>query len=426
MFRGCLAKEWGNFEGRSPCPIAIRVLDNLNDLTLPQVSFHSPLSSQLAAMLITVFISAIAVVVLVPSAILLLECGAACLAPSERTQAVPGNQARTPAGLRVAVLVPAHNEAQVIAETLQSIQPQLTPADTLLVVADNCTDTTAIIAEREGATVIERIDQEKRGKGYALDYGVQYLAQHREPDIVILMDADCYVHPNCIEQLTTMAAQRQRPIQSCYVMATPAEPSIKDRLSAFAFLVKNWVRPLGLSQLGAPCLLTGTGMAFPWTILKNAPLASDNIVEDMQLGLDLAIAGYAPLFCPMALVTGLLPKAQDTAIQQRTRWEHGHLKTFISQAPRLLKAAIGQVRLDLLALVGELSIPPISFLVLLWLTYAFVSLLASLASDSYLPLLLATIAGAMLGMAILLAWMKAAQEILPFTTLLMTDRKSVV
>jgi hypothetical protein len=43
-----------------------------------------------------------------------------------------------------------------------------------------------------------------------------------------------------------------------------------------------------------------------------------------------------------------------------------------------------------------------------------------LASDSYLPLLLATIAGAMLGMAILLAWMKAAQEILPFTTLLMT------
>jgi cellulose synthase/poly-beta-1,6-N-acetylglucosamine synthase-like glycosyltransferase len=202
-------------------------------------------------------------------------------------------------------------------------------------------------------------------------------------------------------------------------MATPAEPRIKDRLSAFAFLVKNWVRPLGLSQLGAPCLLTGTGMAFPWPILKDAPLASGNIVEDMQLGLDLAIAGYAPHFCPTAYVTGLLPQAQDTATQQRTRWEHGHLQTFLSQTPRLLKTAIQQGRLDLLALVGELSIPPISFLVLLWLAYALISVMAWLAISIYLPLLLTAIAGTMLGMAILLAWVKAAQELIPFVTLLM-------
>ncbi|MBE9174591.1 glycosyltransferase family 2 protein [Synechocystis salina LEGE 06155] len=371
-------------------------------------------------MLITALLLAIAPIVLLPSAILLLECSAACLARPERTPLAPNHRSRTPEGFGVAVLVPAHNEASVIAETLQSIQPQLAPQDILIVVADNCTDATAAIARKEGATVIERIDQEKRGKGYALDFGVQYLAQHQQPDIVILMDADCYGHAGCIEQLTNMAVQQQRPIQGCYVMATPAEPSIKDRLSAFAFLVKNWVRPLGLSQLGAPCLLTGTGMAFPWPILRDAPLASSNIVEDMQLGLDLAIAGHAPLFCPTARVTGLLPQAQDTATQQRTRWEHGHLQTFLSQTPRLLKAAIKQHRLDLLALVGELTIPPISFLVLLWLAYALISLLTWLAIADYRPLLLTAIAGAMLGMAILLAWAKAARELLPFTTLLMT------
>ena len=363
-------------------------------------------------MLIITLLGAIAPIIILPSAVLLLECSAACLARPHHQPLPQSPHPRTPDGLRVAILIPAHNEAAVIAETLHSIQPQLGPQDTVWVVADNCTDDTATIAQQKGATVLERRNLHQRGKGYALDYGVQYLAKHEpqeQPDIVILMDADCYVHPGCIEQLTRMAMQRQRPIQSCYVMATPAEPSIKDRLSAFAFLVKNWVRPLGLSQLGAPCLLTGTGMAFPWQILKNAPLASGNIVEDMQLGLDLAIVGHAPLFCPQAQVTGLLPQGQDTATQQRTRWEHGHLQTFLTQTPPLFKAAIQQSRWDLLALVGELSIPPISFLVLLWLVYALMSVVAGLAIGTYLPLLLTAGSGAMLGLAILLAWGKAAQ-----------------
>jgi cellulose synthase/poly-beta-1,6-N-acetylglucosamine synthase-like glycosyltransferase len=376
----------------------------------------------ITSLLITSLLCAIAPLILLPSAMLLLECGAACLArPHRNRQALTQSpHPRRPEGLRVAILVPAHNEEAVIAETLHSIQPQLTPQDTLLVVADNCTDATATIAQREGATVIERRNPDQRGKGYALDYGVQYLAQSNgTPDIVILMDADCSVHPGCIEQLAHLAAERQRPIQSCYVMATPAEPRIKDRLSAFAFLVKNWVRPLGLSQLGAPCLLTGTGMAFPWQILKDAPLSSGNIVEDMQLGLDLAIVGHAPQFCPTARVTGLLPQAQDTATQQRTRWEHGHLQTFLSQTPRLLKATLQQGRPDLLALVGELSIPPLSFLVLLWLVYALMSVAAGLTIGSYLPLWLTAITGALLGMAILLAWGKVARDLLPFSTLLM-------
>ena len=45
-------------------------------------------------------------------------------------------------------------------------------------------------------------------------------------------------------------------------------------ISALAFLVKNQVRPRGLARLGLPCLLTGTGMAFPWAVIRGAPLAS--------------------------------------------------------------------------------------------------------------------------------------------------------
>jgi hypothetical protein len=43
--------------------------------------------------------------------------------------------------------------------------------------------------------------------------------------------------------------------------------------------------------------LMGTGMAFVWPQLAGAPLASGHLVEDMQLGLDLAAAGAPPRFC---------------------------------------------------------------------------------------------------------------------------------
>jgi hypothetical protein len=87
------------------------------------------------------------------------------------------------------------------------------------------------------------------------------------------------------------------PYQVCE-MEQPPNPTPKDSISALAFLVKNLVRPSGLKQLGFPSLLIGTGMAFPWSIIRSVSLASRNIIEDMQMSLELAIAGLPTVFCP--------------------------------------------------------------------------------------------------------------------------------
>jgi cellulose synthase/poly-beta-1,6-N-acetylglucosamine synthase-like glycosyltransferase len=81
-------------------------------------------------------------------------------------------------------------------------------------------------------------------------------------------------------------------------MEHPPSPTPKDSISALAFLVKHLVHPSGLKQLGFPSLLTGTGMAFPWLIIRSVSIASRNIVEDMQMSLELAIAGHPTVFCP--------------------------------------------------------------------------------------------------------------------------------
>jgi cellulose synthase/poly-beta-1,6-N-acetylglucosamine synthase-like glycosyltransferase len=109
----------------------------------------------------------------------------AAIALPRRCPAGPDDGIRTP----VVVLVPAHNESSGLLPTLANIQNQLLPNDRLLVVADNCSDDTAAVAKAGGAEVVERNDPTKRGKGYALDWGVQHLSS-APPEIIIVVDAD--------------------------------------------------------------------------------------------------------------------------------------------------------------------------------------------------------------------------------------------
>ncbi len=363
-------------------------------------------------LLTQIVLLAIAFLLLIPIAVLFVECLAALL-PSRRQTVSPISHPKT------AILVPAHNEAAGIQPVLAGLMAQLTERDRLVVIADNCTDNTAEIARSTGAIVIERQDADRRGKGYALDYGMNYLASAADPpDVVTIADADCVVQPGSLAKIADWAMATHRPVQALYLMERPAHPQPKDAVSALAFLVKNLVRPKGLDRLGFPCLLTGTGMAFPWALLRGVNLASGNIVEDMQLGIDLAIAGNPPLFCGEARVTGLLPQQDKAATSQRTRWEHGHLQTLLTQVPPLVKLALQQRRLDVLAIALDLSVPPLSLLVMLWLGVASLTAIAGFLEITWIPALVLGGEGILLLMAILVAWARYGRADLPIQALL--------
>ncbi len=366
---------------------------------------------QMEFRLIEIALLAIALGLCVPVSVLLIECTAA-LFPGQRTKSLP----ELPRPI-VNVLVPAHNEAIVIGATLEKLLPQLRAQDRLVVIADNCDDETADIARAIGAKVLERQEPEHRGKGYALDYGLKFITQ-APPEVVVVIDADSIVHPGAIDGLARLAAATLRPVQATYLLTQSANPEPKDAVSTLAFLVKNLVRPLGLDRLGLPCLLTGTGMAFPWSAIKTVSLASGNIVEDMQLGLDLAIAGYPPVFCSDAKVTGLLPQQQHAAKSQRTRWEHGHLQTLLTQVPQLLRASVRQKRFALFALALDLCVPPLSLLVMIWVGAIGGALLAGGLGASWMPALLLTMEGFLIFISIVGAWAKFGRADLPMLTLL--------
>jgi cellulose synthase/poly-beta-1,6-N-acetylglucosamine synthase-like glycosyltransferase len=269
---------------------------------------------------------------------------------------------------RVGVLIPAHNEEEMLPETIVNLQLQLRDKDWLLVVADNCSDATAAVAKGLGADVIVRSDPVNKGKGFALDWGIRHFAND-PPKIIVFVDADCKLADFAIDHLVATCNETTRPVQALYSMLGGPNPTASTRAREFAWRVKNWIRPLGLSCLGLPCQLMGTGMAFPWETIASLNLATGALVEDLKLGLELAADGHPPIFCPAASVTSEFPGTSEGTRTQQLRWEQGHLGIIVAQLPRLFMKVLRRRDLSLLVLALDAAVPPLSFLWIIILAF---------------------------------------------------------
>ena len=356
--------------------------------------------------MLAILLSGFAIAVSLPAIVLGCECLLAILPLRRDRRAERGDRPS------LAVIVPAHNEQAGIAATLDAIQPQLTGEDRLIVVADNCDDATADVARQLSATVLERSDDQRRGKGYAIRYALEHLSSD-PPEVIVCIDADCLPMPGCIERITRTASVAGQPMQAAYVMPPPENASPGTCISSFAVLVKNYVRPRGLQRLRLPCLITGSGVAYPWQVLQQVPHPESHIVEDMDYSIDLALQGFPTQPCMEAVIESPLPDARDAARTQRTRWEHGHLSVILSQGPRLLAGAIRQRSLRLFALWLELIVPPLSLLIVLSVAASTILLVAcAIAADATPIRFLAS--GIVIGVVgLAAAWWRYGRGVLP-------------
>lgn len=353
----------------------------------------------------------------IPVFVLLLEVIAALPVPREKpfeTTDVGSDEQRKKCA---AILVPAHNESTGILPTIEDIKPQLSKTDRLVVVADNCSDDTATVAAAAGAEVIERADPEKIGKGYALDWGLRHLKKN-PPDFVVFIDADCRIQSDMIGRLKDVCGKLQRPVQATFLMTTAKDSPIDHRVAEFAWTVKNWVRPLGLRFLNCPIQLMGTGMIFPWDVIGSVSTASGNLVEDLKLGLDLAAIGKAPQFYPFVIGASYFPTTAKAAYSQRQRWEHGHIGMIVKTAPRMFVMALKHFNVDLLVLILDLIVPPLSLLAILILGSFILSVAAALVGVPPEAAIISTANLLAFGLAGFLAWLKFGRRILPVRSVL--------
>lgn len=318
-----------------------------------------------------------------------------------------------PVGL--AILVPAHDEAGGIAPTVAALAAAA-PGARIIVVADNCSDATASLAREAGADVIERRDLSKRGKGFALAFGRDYLAAG-PPEAVLVLDADCRIAVGSAARLASAAVATGAPVQAANLLVAPPGVSPLVSISNFAMLIKNLVRARGLSRLGGGALLFGTGMAFPWKLFSTMPLATANMVEDLELGIALARTGVAVRLDDIALVTSPAANLANSR-GQRSRWEHGFLDTARSQTGPLIYAATKRGSRHLAVLAAHLLVPPLALLMSAASAALVVTAALGALSGNFAPVLLLAGVEALVGLLLLVAWWREARSILPWRDLL--------
>ncbi|MFO1091075.1 MAG: glycosyltransferase family 2 protein [Hyphomicrobiales bacterium] len=348
-------------------------------------------------------------VLAIPAVVLFVEVMAALIGGRRLLDQPADRNGRRPS---VCVLMPAHDEAMGIRSTIEDVRRQLGPDDRLLVVADNCRDDTATIARAAGAEVLERFDRERRGKGYALAFGIDGL-RPSPPQVVLVVDADCHLGAGMLDLTARRAFALQRPVQAYYEMRlTPGSPP-GQLVSGFAWLVKNLVRPLGLAVLGLPCQLMGTGMAFPWPVIAQANLATGHVVEDLKLGLELAARRTGAVFEPRACVWSRFAGTSEGIVSQRNRWEMGSTAILLAEAPRAFARSIAALDPHSAGLSLDALVPPlVLYLALLIVAFA-LALLAVLPTGSLLPAVILLVALALVGMSLIISWLAYGRSTLP-------------
>jgi cellulose synthase/poly-beta-1,6-N-acetylglucosamine synthase-like glycosyltransferase len=266
---------------------------------------------------------------------------------------------------RFAILVPAHNEAAVIGDALHSIAALEYPTNryTPIVVADNCSDDTAVIARAAGAEVYERFDTAKQAKGYALGWLLDRLAgEGRVFDAYVVVDADSRLSANFLRAMAIALANGALVAQGQYRVLNGADGWIAG-LRAVAIALFNHLRPLGRSLFGWSAGLKGNGMVFSQKVVERFGWAAAALTEDAEYHIQLVQAGIRVAYVADAIVSAEMPVSLGQARSQQDRWERGRVELARGAGWSLVREFVRTGDLARLDAALELALPPLSMVV---------------------------------------------------------------
>lgn len=242
--------------------------------------------------------------------------------------------------IRLAVVVPAHNEETMIARTVQSLKAA--DADTpIFVVAHNCTDGTAKAATQAGAQVVELNNSKLRGKGAALRHGFA-AAFSDGANAVLVVDADSLVSTNLIHATDDLLQQGADATQCRYELELTEVRATHPmaRLRALAFRGMNVLRARGRAGFGFSTGLFGNGFALTASLLDRVPLNVNSIAEDVEYHTRLVEQGIPVYWLGSAYVHAHSPASSKAQATQEARWEGGRLRVARRASSKLFAALL--------------------------------------------------------------------------------------
>lgn len=242
---------------------------------------------------------------------------------------------------RIACLVVAHDEASVIAACVRSLREQDYPREAfdVFVVADNCSDATAALAAREGATVLERKTERPEGKPAAVAFGVAQIAARGSWDAIAVFDADNVIDAGFLSAIASRLGAGEQVVQG-FVDAKNPDASWIAAASAIGFWVIDGLVQRPRERLGLSASLMGTGFAARPELFPAALAISGALTDDIEANARLALRGVRVAYEPRARTLDEKPTRMDVATAQRQRWMQGRAAAVERWLPLLVSSAV--------------------------------------------------------------------------------------
>ena len=225
-----------------------------------------------------------------------------------------------------ALVVAAHNEHAVIGQLVENLKQLNYPKDMydIYVIADNCTDNTAEIAEKAGALVQVRTHPTKKSKGYALQWMFDRLFKmDKQYDAVCVFDADNLVHPQFLMEMNNRLCKGDKVIQGYMDAKNPYDTWVSGTF-AIAFWVIDHISHLAKTNIGLSAVLGGTGMCITTDVLKRHGWRATCLTEDMEFTMKSLAEGIKTTWAHDAIVYDEKPLTFMQSWNQRKRWAQGH------------------------------------------------------------------------------------------------------
>jgi len=260
----------------------------------------------------------------------------------------------------VTVLIPAHNEENVIVQTVSSVLLSDYPDLHIIVVNDGSADKTGELLDANFSreSCVRIIRQGNRGKAAALNVAMS----QAETEIVVTIDADTEIEPDAIRKLA-------RHFSDPTVGAVAGNVKVGNRSrwltrwQALEYITSQNMEKRAFDLLN--CITVVPGALGAWrkkAIDAAGGITADTVAEDADLTIAIRRLGWRVCYDEEAIAWTEAPETPGQLIRQRFRWTFGTLQSFWKHSSTLFRPKYGT--LGWIALpnifVFQLALPLIS------------------------------------------------------------------
>jgi Glycosyltransferases, probably involved in cell wall biogenesis len=249
---------------------------------------------------------------------------------------------------RFIVFIPAHNEENVVPQLVDNLLNRMNYPKELLdvyVIADNCTDDTAMVARNAGAKVIEHFSapDEPKGKPHGMKYAFEQIGDYMNNfDFVAIFDADNLVSIDYFTEMNSqLMSNDEIKVSQGYLDCKNCDSSVVSLGYSLSYYQSNRFFCYARQTLNLAPVIGGTGFVMAVDTLNELGWTVDSLTEDLEFQMQCVLNDKKIVWNHFAPIYDEKPTGFKQSIIQRVRWARGHWTVERRYFGPLIKKIIG-------------------------------------------------------------------------------------